>query len=155
MLVSTCLGYERRTASAYPDNLVGLHTRTRRGRIDYVFYTRGSTDLVLRQTRIPDSRDLSNTNVTVTLGTLDDLGVRPSDHNHMVSDFDLLQGSPQPTPTPTPPPPPTPTPPPPPHRLPRHLQHRLPRRYPLLPTPTPTPPPAPTPTPVPARLPGP
>ena len=98
------------TAVAYPDNPVGVHTRTRRGRIDYVFYARGSSDLVLRRTQIPDSRDLSNTNVQVRLGTADDLGVRPSDHNHMIADFELSSSAPAPTPTPTPIPTPTPTP---------------------------------------------
>ena len=97
------------TAAAYPDNPVGAQTRTRRGRIDYVFYSPGLTDLQLRRARIPDSRDLSNTNVVTKLGTLDDLGVRPSDHNQMIAEFDL--GGSSATPTPTPPTPtPTPTP---------------------------------------------
>jgi PKD repeat protein len=77
------------TATAYPDNPVGIHTRTRRGRIDYVFYSRGASNVVTRGTRIPDSRDLSNTNVVVALGTLDDRGVRPSDHNHMIADLEI------------------------------------------------------------------
>ena len=99
------------TAAAYPDNPVGVQTRTRRGRIDYVFYSAGLTDLQLRRARIPDSRDLSNTNVVTKLGTLDDLGVRPSDHNQMIAEFDLGGSSATPTPTPTPTPPtPTPTP---------------------------------------------
>jgi endonuclease/exonuclease/phosphatase family metal-dependent hydrolase len=74
-------------ATAYPDNPVYMHTRTRRGRIDYVFYS--GSGLTLRSAQIPDSRDLSNTNVVITLGTLDDKGVRPSDHNHVVVTFDL------------------------------------------------------------------
>jgi len=103
----------RGTASSYPDNPVGMHTRTRRGRIDYVFYSRSGSMLSGNSARIPDSRDLNNTNVVVRLGTLDDKGVRPSDHNFMVADFDLSVDStpaPTPTPTPTPTPPPTPTP---------------------------------------------
>jgi hypothetical protein len=72
------------TASAYPDNPVGMHTRTRRGRIDYVFYS----GLQVRSARIPDSRDLSNTNVVVRLGTADDAGVRPSDHNAVIANSD-------------------------------------------------------------------
>src|SRR6185503_19115964 len=111
------------TAAAYPDNPVGAQTRTRRGRIDYVFYSPGLTDLQLRRARIPDSRDLSNTNVVTKLGTLDDLGVRPSDHNQMIAEFDLVGSSATPTPTPTPTATPTPT-----------------------PTPTATPTPTPTPT---------
>jgi endonuclease/exonuclease/phosphatase family metal-dependent hydrolase len=77
------------TASAYPDNPVGLHTRTRRGRIDYVFYSHGSGNLFLRSTQIPDTRDLNNRNVAIALGTLDDKGVRPSDHNPMIATFDI------------------------------------------------------------------
>lgn len=77
------------TASAYPDNPLGIHTRTRRGRIDYVYYSRGTSNLVLRGTQIPDSRDLSNPNVVIALGTLDDRGVRPSDHNIMIANFDI------------------------------------------------------------------
>lgn len=75
------------TATAYPDNPVGLHTRTRRGRIDYVYYSTGSPHLVLQGTQVPDTRNLSQTNVIVLLGTLDDRGVRPSDHNPMIANF--------------------------------------------------------------------
>lgn len=97
------------TASAYDDNPVGMHTRTRRGRIDYVFYSRSSV-LVANRARIPDSRDLNNPNVVVRLGTLDDKGVRPSDHNAVIADFDLNVDTVTPTPTPTPVATPTPTP---------------------------------------------
>ena len=105
------------TAVAYPDNPVGMHTRTRRGRIDYIFYASQSSTLVVRAARIPDSRDLNNPNVVIRLGTSDDAGVRPSDHNFVIGDFDLnVGGAPTPTPTPTPnptaTPTPTPTPPP-------------------------------------------
>jgi endonuclease/exonuclease/phosphatase family metal-dependent hydrolase len=94
------------TATAYPDNPLGMHTRTRRGRIDYVFYSGASASLAARQAKIPDLRDLNNPNVVITLGTLDDKGVRPSDHNAMVTDFEVGSASPVPTPTPIP----TPTP---------------------------------------------
>ena len=77
------------TAAAYPDNPVGAQTRTRRGRLDYVFYSRGASNLVIKSTQIPDSRDLGNTNVVIFLGTLDDKGVRPSDHNQMVANFEI------------------------------------------------------------------
>jgi hypothetical protein len=77
------------TAVAYPDNPVAWMTRTRRGRIDYVFYSRAATNLVLKNTQIPDSRDLNNTNVVVWLGTADDKGVRPSDHNQMIANFEV------------------------------------------------------------------
>jgi endonuclease/exonuclease/phosphatase family metal-dependent hydrolase len=99
------------TAVSYPDNPVGMHTRTRRGRIDYVFYASQDATLALRTARIPDSRDLNNPNVVIRLGTADDAGVRPSDHNFVVADFDLnAGGGPTPTPTPTPTPNPTATP---------------------------------------------
>jgi endonuclease/exonuclease/phosphatase family metal-dependent hydrolase len=77
------------TAVAYPDNPVGMHTRTRRGRIDYVYYSHSSPNLFLKGKQIPDTRDLSNKNVVITLGTLDDKGVRPSDHNPTIATFDL------------------------------------------------------------------
>jgi PKD repeat protein len=77
------------TAVAYPDNPVAWMTRTRRGRIDYVFYSRNQSTLVLKSSNIPDSRDLNNTNVVIRLGTLDDRGVRPSDHNQMISTFEV------------------------------------------------------------------
>jgi endonuclease/exonuclease/phosphatase family metal-dependent hydrolase len=72
------------TAVAYPDNPVYLHTRTRRGRLDYVWVSKNSS-LVIKSTQIPDVRDLNNTNVMISLGTLDDKGVRPSDHNPMIA----------------------------------------------------------------------
>jgi len=75
------------TAVAYPDNPVYMHTRTRRGRIDYVWYSLSAGSLVLQGTQIPDTRNLSQTNVVVFLGTLDDKGVRPSDHNPMIATF--------------------------------------------------------------------
>jgi hypothetical protein len=112
------------SALAYPDNPVWMNTRTRRWRIDFALYSSDPTALATRGTNIPDIRDLSNTNVVVTLGTSDDKGVRPSDHNLVITDFDVAPGS-SPAPTPTP----TPTP---------------------VPTPTPTPTPAPTPVPTPA-----
>jgi endonuclease/exonuclease/phosphatase family metal-dependent hydrolase len=77
------------SATAYPDNPVGPQTRTRRGRIDYVFYSKGATNVVLKSTQIPDGRDLNNTNVVIFLGTLDDRGVRPSDHNQMIANFEI------------------------------------------------------------------
>jgi endonuclease/exonuclease/phosphatase family metal-dependent hydrolase len=76
------------TAAAYPDNPVEWQTRTRRGRIDYVFYSRGASGLSLRAAQIPDQRDLSRW-ATETIGTTDDRGVRPSDHNFMTATFAL------------------------------------------------------------------
>ncbi|HWP42257.1 MAG TPA: endonuclease/exonuclease/phosphatase family protein, partial [Blastocatellia bacterium] len=77
------------TATAYPDNPVGMHTRTRRGRLDYVFYSRDAWNLSVKGAQIPDSRDLSNPNVAIRLGTLDDKGVRPSDHNLMILTLEI------------------------------------------------------------------
>jgi endonuclease/exonuclease/phosphatase family metal-dependent hydrolase len=91
------------TASAYPDNPVWMNTRTRRWRIDFILFVGDATNLTAQRANIPDIRDLNNTNVVSRLGTLDDKGVRPSDHNLVVVDFDVLTGSaPTPTPTPTP-----------------------------------------------------
>ena len=100
------------TASAYPDNPVWMNTRTRRWRIDFILYASDMTNLTTKSANIPDTRDLSNTSVVEALGTPDDKGVRPSDHNLVVTDFDVWTDgtAPAPTPTPTPPPPaPTPT----------------------------------------------
>lgn len=77
------------TATAYPDNPVYLMTRTRRGRIDYIWTSRGAGNLVIKSTQIPDVRDLNNTNVVITLGTLDDKGVRPSDHNPTIAIIEI------------------------------------------------------------------
>jgi len=61
--------------------------------------------MTTKDANIPDTRDLSNTNVVMTLGTTDDKGVRPSDHNLVVVDYDVWTDSA------TAPPPPTVTPP--------------------------------------------
>jgi len=99
------------SAFAYPDNPVAPNTRTRRWRIDFILYSGDPTSFVVRRSEIPDLRDLSNSNVVIALGTLDDRGVRPSDHNLVVTDFDVAgSGNPTPTPNPTPSPTPTPTP---------------------------------------------
>jgi endonuclease/exonuclease/phosphatase family metal-dependent hydrolase len=76
------------TAAAYPDNPVQWQTRTRRGRLDYIFFSRGASTVSLRNAQIPDQRDLSRT-PSEYIGTSDDRGVRPSDHNFMIATFDL------------------------------------------------------------------
>jgi endonuclease/exonuclease/phosphatase family metal-dependent hydrolase len=76
------------TASAYSDNPVYMHTRTRRGRIDYVWLSKNSNS-VIKSAQIPDVRDLNNKNVVVSLGTADDWGVRPSDHNPTIAIIEL------------------------------------------------------------------
>ena len=76
-------------ASAYPpDNAADLGTRTLRERIDYIFLSERS-GLIVRAAEKPDTRDLANPNVTRLLGTTDDRGVRPSDHNLFVAAVDL------------------------------------------------------------------
>jgi endonuclease/exonuclease/phosphatase family metal-dependent hydrolase len=90
------------SALAYPDNPVWANTRTRRWRIDYILYSADLSTFSVRDSNIPDTRDLSNTNVVEFLGTTDDKGVRPSDHNMVVTDFDIASGTVAP-----PPPPPT------------------------------------------------
>jgi endonuclease/exonuclease/phosphatase family metal-dependent hydrolase len=78
----------KHTASAYADNPPGKYTRTRKSRIDHVFYSRGTTRLSVSSGQVPDTRNLSVKPV-VKLGTLDDKGVRPSDHNFMGIVFNL------------------------------------------------------------------
>jgi endonuclease/exonuclease/phosphatase family metal-dependent hydrolase len=76
------------SAIAYPDNPVYDQTRTRRGRLDYVYLSK-TANAYIQGTQIPDVRDLNNPNVVYTLGTLDDKGVRPSDHNPMIATIQL------------------------------------------------------------------
>jgi len=76
------------TATAYPDNPVYMHTRTRRGRIDYIWTSRNA-NVVLKSMQVPDVRDLNNKNVVITLGTADDWGVRPSDHNPTIAILEI------------------------------------------------------------------
>ena len=90
------------TAFAYPDNPVWLNTRTRRWRIDFILYSSDQSIFAVRGSNIPDTRDLSKTNVVTLLGTPDDKGVRPSDHNLVVADFDVAAAVATPTPTPAP-----------------------------------------------------
>lgn len=76
-------------AFAYPDNPVWLNTRTRRWRIDFILYSADTATFAARRSEIPDIRDLNNPNVVNALGTPDDKGVRPSDHNLVVTDFNV------------------------------------------------------------------
>ncbi|HKY30581.1 MAG TPA: endonuclease/exonuclease/phosphatase family protein [Pyrinomonadaceae bacterium] len=74
------------TAVSYPDNPEG---RTRKGRIDYINYSKFAANLRLIQVKMPDQRDLNNHNVVVTVGNSNDWGVRPSDHNFLVTTFEV------------------------------------------------------------------
>jgi endonuclease/exonuclease/phosphatase family metal-dependent hydrolase len=70
------------TASSYPDNPVSTDTRTRRSRIDHVLYSKNATGVSVTGAGVPDQRAAGTAaQVTVKINTLDDKGVRPSDHN--------------------------------------------------------------------------
>ena len=43
-------------AAAYPDNPPGIYTRTRRSRIDHVFYSKGATGVSVTGAGVPDQR---------------------------------------------------------------------------------------------------
>lgn len=77
------------TAVGYYDNPVYMHTRTRRGRIDYVYYSRYAGNMFIKSAQIPDTRDYSNPNVVIRLGVPEDNYVRPSDHNPMIAVLEL------------------------------------------------------------------
>jgi endonuclease/exonuclease/phosphatase family metal-dependent hydrolase len=70
----------------YPDNPEG---RTRKPRVDYINFSKYYSNLSLIEVRMPDQRDLNNKNVVVTVGNSNDWGVRPSDHNFIVSTFEI------------------------------------------------------------------
>jgi endonuclease/exonuclease/phosphatase family metal-dependent hydrolase len=74
------------TAVSYPDNPDG---KTRGGRIDFIFYSKSASSLVLKEVRMPDQRDLNNRNVSITVGNSNDWGVRPSDHNFLVATYEI------------------------------------------------------------------
>jgi PKD repeat protein len=77
-------------ATAYPDNPPNLDTRTRRSRIDHVMFAKGATGVSVTGAEVPDQR-APNTAAEVVekIGTSDDLGVRPSDHNFIEVSFDV------------------------------------------------------------------
>jgi endonuclease/exonuclease/phosphatase family metal-dependent hydrolase len=78
------------TATAYADNPVSLNTRTRRSRIDHVLYSKGATGVSVTAGGTPDQRAAgTGALVTVKIGTADDKGVRPSDHNFTWVSFDI------------------------------------------------------------------
>lgn len=74
------------TAVSYPDNPDGF---TRKGRVDFINYSKSASGLRLVESRMPDQRDLNNRNVAVTVGNSNDWGVRPSDHNFLVTTFEI------------------------------------------------------------------
>ena len=58
------------TEIAYSGNLAG---NTRNSRIDYIFYSKGSSNLTVKSSQVYDTRDSS--------------GVMPSDHRPVVTTF--------------------------------------------------------------------
>jgi PKD repeat protein len=78
------------TAAAYPDNPAGLYSRTRRSRIDHILYSKTANGVSVTAGDIPDQRSAGTGGlVVVKIGTTDDEGVRPSDHNFMSVSFDI------------------------------------------------------------------
>jgi endonuclease/exonuclease/phosphatase family metal-dependent hydrolase len=73
-------------ATAYPDNPAGTLTRSRRSRIDHIFYSKSASGVEVVGAEVPDQRAPGTAaKVTVKIGTTDDKGVRPSDHNFIES----------------------------------------------------------------------
>lgn len=71
-------------ATGYAGNAASTSTRTRRSRIDHIFYSKGASGASVTAAEVPDQRAPNTAAlVTVKLGTTDDDGVRPSDHNFM------------------------------------------------------------------------
>ncbi len=78
------------TAKSYSANPPESGTRTRRSRIDHVFYSKGATNVSVTEADIPDQRAPGTANkVVIKIGTSDDDGVRPSDHNFMAVSFEI------------------------------------------------------------------
>lgn len=73
-------------AISYADNPEG---RTRKARLDYINYSKFASGLRLLEVRMPDQRDLSNKNVVTVVGNSNDWGVRPSDHNFLITTFEV------------------------------------------------------------------
>jgi len=78
--------YAAGTAISYPDN---PDWRTRKGRIDYINFSKSASALRLIEVRMPDQRDLNNKNVVITVGNSNDWGVRPSDHNFIMATYEI------------------------------------------------------------------
>lgn len=77
-------------ATAYYDNPPGIYTRSRKSRIDHIFYSKGASTVSVSGGQMPDQRAANTAGqVVIKLGTTDDKGVRPSDHNFMEVTFDI------------------------------------------------------------------
>jgi PKD repeat protein len=77
-------------ATSYPDNPPSSTTRSRRSRIDHIFFAKAATGVSVAAAEIPDQRAPGTAGlVTVKIGTTDDKGVRPSDHNFVEATLNL------------------------------------------------------------------
>jgi PKD repeat protein len=77
-------------ATAYPDNPPSTNTRTRRSRIDHIFSSKSASGVSVTGAEVPDQRAPNTASkVVVKIGTTDDDGVRPSDHNFIEVTFEL------------------------------------------------------------------
>ena len=77
-------------ATAYSSNVASTSTRTRRSRIDHIFFSKGTSAISVVGAEVPDQRAPNTSSlVTVKIGTTDDAGVRPSDHNFMEVTLDV------------------------------------------------------------------
>ena len=77
-------------ATAYPDNPPSTNTRTRRSRIDHIFSSKSASGVSVTGAEVPDQRAPNTASkVVVKIGTTDDNGVRPSDHNFIEVTFEL------------------------------------------------------------------
>jgi hypothetical protein len=77
-------------ATAYPDNPASSTTRSRKSRIDHIFFAKAASGVSVAAAQIPDQRAPGTAGlVTVKIGTTDDKGVRPSDHNFVETTLNL------------------------------------------------------------------
>jgi PKD repeat protein len=77
-------------ATAYADNPASSTTRSRKSRIDHIFFAKGATGVSVAGATVPDQRAPNTAGkVTVKIGTSDDKGVRPSDHNFMEATLNI------------------------------------------------------------------
>jgi PKD repeat protein len=77
-------------ATAYASNTASTTTRTRKSRIDHIFFSKSASGVSVAGAELPDQRAPGTAAlVTVKIGTTDDEGVRPSDHNFMEVTLDI------------------------------------------------------------------
>ena len=77
-------------ATSYPDNPPSTWTRSRRSRVDHIFYSKSANGVSMAGAEVPDQRAPGTAAlVTVKIGTSDDKGVRPSDHNFVEATLNI------------------------------------------------------------------